>query len=483
MKHQNIKLNSSYAVFSYSITGFLLLATLISGIILASPKGYADTSVTRNSTVSVNVNNACTMTGGSSGTTVGDSTYSATINPGQRVDIDGSKLTVICNDMNGYSVYAIGYSGNSYDTSINTKLLGAGSIGNIDTGTSTTGSTSSWAMKLSTIDGTTPPQILNNFNEYQQIPSNFTQIFKYASNTTSIATGAQIQVQYQVYIASGQIAGTYTGKVKYVMIHPNTEIPPTVPSTLDAIAAAGGTHYMQDSIDCTNSTVGTKVTLTDSRDGQTYQVAKAADGNCWMIDNLKLGKTIDEEGESITLTELNSNTNGPYTLNYSDIPTDGTFHAYTIDGTPNQNNSNEWICRNDWDSCYYNWYTATAGAGTSYKTSGNVDTSICPAGWSLPTQPQFSGLYNKYNSAALMEVDNPTTTKNNSAGKIPGFLLGGNYRTDGADRLGSVGGYWSRTAFSAQVGYYLWMNTSSVNPANNYGGKYFGFAVRCVLQQ
>ena len=79
-----------------------------------------------------------------------------------------------------------------------------------------------------------------------------------------------------------------------------------------------------------------------------------------------------------------------------------------------------------------------------------------------------------------MEVDDPTTTKNNSAGKIPGFLLSGLYYTGGAGNLGSNGRYWSRTALSAQYAYNLYMNISSVNPAN-YNNKYDGFAVRCLL--
>jgi hypothetical protein len=81
-----------------------------------------------------------------------------------------------------------------------------------------------------------------------------------------------------------------------------------------------------------------------------------------------------------------------------------------------------------------------------------------------------------------MEVDNPTETKNNSAGKIPGFLLSGIYHTGGAFYLGSEGRYWSRTASSAQNAYGLVMGTSSVYPAYDYDGKYLGLAVRCIAE-
>ena len=46
---------------------------------------------------------------------------------------------------------------------------------------------------------------------------------------------------------------------------------------------------------------------------------------------------------------------------------------------------------------------------------------------------------------------------------------------------GSDGFYWSRTAYSAQSGYYMGLLTSSVYPAS-YSSKYRGLAVRCVLK-
>ena len=80
-----------------------------------------------------------------------------------------------------------------------------------------------------------------------------------------------------------------------------------------------------------------------------------------------------------------------------------------------------------------------------------------------------------------MEVDDPTTTKENTTGKIPGFLLSGYYGTGGANYLGSGGLYWSRSASSAQYAYNLYLNTSGVYPAD-YSNKFNGFAVRCVLK-
>ncbi|MBR0465386.1 hypothetical protein IJJ02_01170 [Candidatus Saccharibacteria bacterium] len=462
------------------IAGALLLVTLLTGTILTNSAVKADNTKTDSSNVSVTVNSACTMKGGSDGTSdTGNSIYSATIDPGTVAEINGSKLTTICNDPNGYSLYAIGYSNDAYVTPTNTQMIGA--YGNINTGTNTTGDNSSWSMKLAAASGVTPPTILNNFDNYHVVPATYTQIAKYTSSTSSgTAAGAAVQAKYQVYISSGQLAGTYTGKVKYTMVHPNNAAAPSTKTIADAT-------YMQEVGSCPATlTTGMVYQLTDNRDNQKYLVARLKDGNCWMLQNLKLGRSTS----TLTLTPTNSDVGSNYVLD-NKLPSPGKFHAYTIDGVANQNNSTEYYCTgdgtaSDWESCYYNWYTATAGTGTTYiATQGqNVNNSICPAGWTLPTQPQFQQLYNQYPSAAEMLVANPTATKENTptVGQVtntPGFLLSGNYNTGGAYGLGSNGRYWSRTACSAQLGHYLYVNTSGVYPEDaNY--KYLGVAVRCV---
>ena len=77
----------------YYVSGILLFVTVISGLVLSSSSTHADTTTTRGSTVSVTVNNACTMKGGSDGTATGNSVYSATVDPGTTKEITGSKLT------------------------------------------------------------------------------------------------------------------------------------------------------------------------------------------------------------------------------------------------------------------------------------------------------------------------------------------------------------------------------------------------------
>ncbi len=82
-----------------------------------------------------------------------------------------------------------------------------------------------------------------------------------------------------------------------------------------------------------------------------------------------------------------------------------------------------------------------------------------------------------------MLVGSPTTTTENINGQYaPGFLLGGDYYSGGARSLGADGGYWSRTSYSTGRAYSLYLTTSGVNPLGR-SNKYYGFAVRCLLQE
>ena len=276
------------------------------------------------------------------------------------------------------------------------------------------------------------------------------------------------------YTCTGYNTGTsYTGQQTVTITNNNYAGGGTVGFSGTVIVKV----YMQNWTGCSSMTTGDTTTLYDNRDETPYLVGKAKDGKCWMLQDLKLGA----KASSYTLDSTNSATNG-FTLNGK--LSDGKFTFSTNNGYDYTNDSSQFYCTSDY-GCYYNWYTATAGSGTSATGAEvTVNYSICPKGWNLPTggsSGEFQALYNQYNSAALMLVDNPTTTKENTAGKIPGFLLGGRYVNSGAIGVGSYGNYWSRTANSGQFGYLLYLDTSSVSPAYNFN-KYNGYSVRCLAQ-
>ena len=220
--------------------------------------------------------------------------------------------------------------------------------------------------------------------------------------------------------------------------------------------------------------------VTDSRDGQSYAVAKLEDGNCWMLQNLKLGKLSD----TLTLTQDDSNVSSAgFVLDGKSADGIMTAETVVVDGTdvPYQNNSPEYYCTNDY-GCYYNWYTATAGSGTTWVSSGDLDYTICPKGWSMPTSQEWIDLTTAYSSNALnMLVVNPTTTTENINGaQQPGLLLGGRYGSYGNSWDGRYGNYWSRSAYDLRSGYLFEISPSGVSPANEFT-KYVASAVRCLF--
>ena len=290
------------------------------------------------------------------------------------------------------------------------------------------------------------------------------------------------------YTCSGYNTGTsYTGTQTVTVTNNGTTSGGTLSFTGTATSQTIATStYMQDvsSVDdggCPATlTTGQAYALKDSRDETTYYVARLADGNCWMLQNLKLGLDMSTGSASKTLTSDDSDVNGSFSLT-NKLALGSKMPYTTVSGTSYQYNSQAYQCATNGYGCYYNWYTATAGAGVTSVSSGDVNYSICPKGWTLPTRSQFLALYTQYNSATAMLVSPTSSTENTNGASVPGFLLSGYYSSNGAYYVGSYGCYWSRSANSALHAYYLYLNTSSVNPANN-NNKYNGLTVRCVLR-
>lgn len=255
---------------------------------------------------------------------------------------------------------------------------------------------------------------------------------------------------------------------------------------------------------CNAMTVGQVVSLTDSRNNQTYRVKKMQDKKCWMVDNLKYA------GEANT--DL-ANVDGTYGLVYNNE----SSKFNTVDGTSTQSstNSDKAFYNNPMSASYcygtsiqssytkcgylYNWYAATAGTGT-YATSTrgtNVSGSICPTGWRLPSASS-DGSTATGNGTSSTAADFPVLNTSMNAGSLTSGSTTSSYyanwqftgawsgvfsgdRYSGFVGQGSGGYYWSSTATSSAVARYLSFSSSFVNPGNSNRSKYYGFAVRCVL--
>ena len=216
--------------------GFITLAlfslTLVSGLILSSSSTSAADNDTVVDKIKITVPVSCNLTG------VGMNTHNATINNGTYAsDIGTTTIKAFCNDKDGFAIYAIGYTDNEDHKNVLTNPT-LGSSNDIVTGTATTGN-SQWAMKLTAQSNPTPTYpltIQNNYDNYHTVPSNYELVAKRTSATDigSSAEGSTLTSTYQVYISPTQAAGTYTGQVKYVMVHPNNHDAPIAnPAILD----------------------------------------------------------------------------------------------------------------------------------------------------------------------------------------------------------------------------------------------------------
>ena len=143
---------------------------------------------------------------------------------------------------------------------------------------------------------------------------------------------------------------------------------------------------------CSSLSLGQMTALTDTRDGQTYTVAKLDDGKCWMTENLRFD--IETNGNKMNSTNTN-NPDNSFVSAVSQNPAPATTWCnedssdcvdkitYNNENLKSLNTANS--NRSYDNGVYYNWYTATAGNGTYSTTGRNVSGDICPAGWRLPT--------------------------------------------------------------------------------------------------
>ena len=269
--------------------------------------------------------------------------------------------------------------------------------------------------------------------------------------------------------------------------------------------------------------------LTDQRDNNTYAIAKLADGNCWMIENLRLESTAGHNSDG-TLAQgygtsatygnfggLADAENSGFTDNYT---ANSLYYSGTQEGTasidigasnlpayrmprynntntstrassPTNNSGNMYSYGNyyTWhaamaNTIYYNSPTATDADG---KTSETVNTSLCPTGWRLPyggdtdNGTTIGGFYN-----LNYKINNDSNVTDSTASlklrSFPNnFLYSGYFLTSSARSRGSFGFYWSSTAYYNYTSYVLHLYSSSVYPGTNNLNIYNGHSIRCTV--
>lgn len=164
---------------------------------------------------------------------------------------------------------------------------------------------------------------------------------------------------------------------------------------------------------CSNATAGTVYHLKDSRDNNIYDVLKAADGKCWMIENLRISnrtitsadsdlpsgaslmirESIDLGGVDYINEQIQRENPSATEAQLADIFS--TYGVY-IDGANGYGG-------------YYTPYTLVGGAsnGLGNASGGKVNTSICPKNWKLPSGADVEALGGAYNNDYSKMVGSP----------------------------------------------------------------------------
>lgn len=250
--------------------------------------------------------------------------------------------------------------------------------------------------------------------------------------------------------------------------------------------------------------------LRDERDGQVYAVAKLADENYWMIENLRLNTAgSDDSTKAQGFGGVFSGLANAESANFSNSTTANSLYSTTnITGSdqgyrfPRYNNNNtsspvaNMTGASDNIYSYGNYYTWAAAIAdtTAYSSTDVKNTSICPAGWHLPTgtgSGEFGLLsnsldgYKDANDVAQNMNSSTTPTGAEMSATLRSypnnFVYSGYFNSSSAYYRGSSGLYWSSTANNSNSAYNLNFSSSNVNPGTNNNNKYNGHSVRCVL--
>ena len=276
-------------------------------------------------------------------------------------------------------------------------------------------------------------------------------------------------------------------------------------------------------------TAGSVIALTDKRDNQVYTIAKLADGKCWMVENLRLdnqytmGNNINDNNvtnESLSqgygdkfvgLAESESGNWGTTTENsvyksdgsgdvydatlgtledigttrypqfrfprYSNINTNNAIDTPTFiedyTNTKDPSTSGTYISENIYS--YGNYYTHAAAIASTTTTLSEVNTSICPSGWDLPTYrttDSFVSLSEAYGGSGGRQTDSAAIIMSSRLRTFPNnFIYAGGIYSSSPHTRGEGGNYWYKNGNDLDYIYMLTLSNNTVDPTSASGGQ------------
>ena len=209
------------------------------------------------------------------------------------------------------------------------------------------------------------------------------------------------------------------------------------------------------------------VTLTDI-DGNTYNTVQIGT-QVWMAENLKV--THYPNGDAIPFITNNTA--------WGDLADDNTSDAYSY----YNNNANSEA------DTYGALYTYAAAIGDNWERDNVENQGVCPDGWHLPTDADWTTLSNylggqivaggKMKEIGTTHWSSPNEGADNSSGFSA--LPSGNRNYYGSfNYLGYDGRWWSATEDDINHAYYRGLDCDIAAVNHLSDNKSFGLSVRCV---
>ena len=224
--------------------------------------------------------------------------------------------------------------------------------------------------------------------------------------------------------------------------------------------------------------------LTDIRDGSEYVVSKYADGNCWMGQNLDLNLPA-----GTVLSKNTTDLNSVDTLEFNDsgsFAPDSSRAFFRGGNAPSSSpTSSSDSYRYQRTGKFYTWSNALA----KNTEEPGVD-SICPKGWTLPTNDENAMIKTKYGAYYSGYSGVFARTPVN-------YIFGGyfeegvhvNYSAGSSSSTVGTGYIWSSTSDDSDNAFASFINKNTLNGvASGYYPsqstlKSWGLSVRCVARK
>lgn len=267
---------------------------------------------------------------------------------------------------------------------------------------------------------------------------------------------------------------TAGGTIESALISPTTYTV-TSATTLTAAASYRTTAlYLQNlsSASCSNIP---RIVL-DNRDNEAYTIARLDDGNCWMLDDLRLGST------TLLAPITDVNTNMPEDSDPLILTQPTRLYDYE---TPEIDLSRVGQSVVNYGSgsgkagVYYNFCAASAGTVCSSSSPQNASYDICPVGWRLATggsSGELQSLYRTYGS---------NVSRFNAAFStaLSGWFDANQGSNGTYKEFNSAVVYWSSTASNNINKTYILKLTKNSIVQNTGYLENNGFSVRCILNE